>query len=310
MNGVDAVQAALYQLRKEDAEIRAESFAIPANIVARRPDGELWNGCATTVAAVSKPGSAQLVFFDPPFNIGDDYEGFDDKRDPADHSAIVWAMMAAAGHLVQPDGVVAWHIPEAMLWTVLDAARANGFTLWRQVVRAFAFGVFVDSKWINAHENLLLFTRPGARPIWQPENVLVDSTRLAMGDKRTGKSRWRGKRPPGTVWEYPRIQGNNGERWKGHPNQLPLRYLMRLVLAHTKEGGTVFDGCAGSGGLWTVCSATGRFYIGAEIVDKTARSAVRRRDSFEQAEIALKIREEFENAAKIPGADDGGGSSV
>lgn len=250
---------------------------------------EIFHGCATQVIQRVDPGRFSLAFIDPPFNIGEPYDGFNDRETPADHVATVWGFQKAFSDYTAGKTVVAWHVPEAMLFPVLDSARALGLELWRQVVRTFEFGVFQRAKWINAHENLLLFCHGAQLVRFHPENVLIASARLKGGDKRTTESDWGGYRQPGTVWSFPRVQGNNRERWKKHPNQLPFAYLARIVAGHTQPGDTVFDACAGSGGLGVVCAAMGRNYVGCDISAANAESGWARICDAQQLELAAAV---------------------
>jgi site-specific DNA-methyltransferase (adenine-specific) len=55
--------------------------------------------------ATMKPGSARLVFADPPYNIGVDYgDGFDDRRSPAEYLAWSRRWIEAAARLLTGDG--------------------------------------------------------------------------------------------------------------------------------------------------------------------------------------------------------------
>jgi hypothetical protein len=290
VNGLEEIERGVQELRKEHAWNYLQARAPKTCHVETIGGGRLFKGCATEVCQYAE--GAALAFCDPPFGIGEPYDGFDDNAEPAEHVAQTWGFQLACESAAAVNGLIAWHIPEAMLFPVLDSARAVGLVLWRQIVRTFGFGVFIKSRWINGHENLLLFHNPGAAaPVWNPEAVLIESERLLTGDKRTATSEWKGWRPPSTVWPFARVQGNNGERWKKHPNQLPLAYLARLVLAHTNPGDLVFDACAGSGSLWLVCNAAGRQYVGAEISQANALSACERVADSKQQALAAKAVE-------------------
>lgn len=283
--GIQKLREALEELEIECARRLAESRRKKRKKISFDSSGVLFCGCATEV--VEEAVGGVLAFVDPPFNIGEEYEEFHDKDTGENHGLMMWAIQdAIARNLDRTDLSVAWHVPEKMALMILESARAVGFELHRQIVRTFGFGVFQKTNWINGHENLFVFRQNGGRPVWNPEEVLVDSTRLSMGDKRTAASEWKGRVPPSSSWPFARIQGNNRERFRKAPNQLPLKYLARLVLAHSNEGDLVFDGCCGSGSLWLVCKAAGRYYVGAEISEKTARSAVDRVNDKEQIDLA------------------------
>jgi adenine-specific DNA-methyltransferase len=59
-----------------------------------------------------------------------------------------------------------------------------------------------------------------------------------------------------------RIQGNNKERRKDHPNQVPEVYLERVIRACSNESDLVLDPFLGSGTTCTVARALRRRSIG------------------------------------------------
>ena len=129
----------------------------------------------------------------------------------------------------------------------------------------FRFGECTRANWINARCHCLIFAKNAATYTWNPDAVLVESDRVKYGDKRIHDSENGGSRLPGTVWGVPsdgpnwgRVQGDNKERVKSCPNQLPEVYLERLILAYTNEGDHVCDPFGGSGTTAVVCQALGR----------------------------------------------------
>lgn len=262
--------------------------------------------------------SADLYFMDPPFNIGHDYNGYDDNLEPASHSALLRLMIKGMSRCASHRSVIAIHVPEPLLLTTMEHARDAGLFLWQHIVRHFRFGQYGETRYINGHENLLLYCTDSVSANFLPRRVLVEGQRRHMGkltaeevierlrinpdadvrellarmnegtpDKRLKTAKWKGYVPPSTVWPIARIQGNNKERWKDHPNQLPFEYMARLVLAHTrKRKPKVVEVCAGSGPLAVVCEASGIEYHGCDISDRNLYSIELRVDTPEQLDLA------------------------
>lgn len=218
----------------------------------------------------------KLVFADPPFNIGREYsDGFDDDRDEDQFRGWLACRLNILDRL-SDDCVLALHGPDKLLPMYYQIINGHnlGHLIWY-----FRFGTYVKSRWSTNKAHCVLGCK--GTPTWNPQDVLERSVRSEMNDKRTrGKS---GLRVPGDVWEFPRIQGNNKERWIkdngaliDHDNQLPEEYCARLVKAYTDPGDKVLDLFCGSGTMAVVCDALGREYVGYEMGRKTAYSALAR----------------------------------
>lgn len=235
--------------------------------------------CGDCRQLVPTLGRFDFVFADPPFNIGHPYVGYVDRREDFDSFTAEWieACWAAC------DGVMALHGPDDLAEAYLVHARRLGMRRVVWVNWHYRFGQCRDTNWIDARVHCLVFSKRATWK-WRPDAVLVDSDRAAKyGDHRTRKTKRPGKRVPGTVWGVPsdgpfwgRVNGNSLERRSSHPNQLPERYLERLLLAYTDPGDRVLDPFAGSGTTATVAAALGRPCVTIDVSPATCRSVAAR----------------------------------
>lgn len=216
--------------------------------------------CGDCREIVPTLGQFPFVFADPPFNIGHPYAGYHDRR--ADFEAFTGEWVEACWEACC--GILALHGPDDLAEAYLIHARRLGMKRVAWVNWHYRFGQCGWSNWIDARCHCLIFSK-GPRWTWNPEAVAVESDRVGYGDRRVGDTERGGRRPPGTVWGVPsdgahwgRVTGNSRERRAGHPNQLPERYLERLLLAYTDPGDRVLDPFAGSGTTAVVAAALGR----------------------------------------------------
>lgn len=226
-------------------------------------------------------GTYDLVFADPPFNIGHGYVGYDDSlaRDEFERFTEEWIDVAWA----RCGGVLCLHGPDYLAELYVLAQRRLGMRRIAWVNWHYRFGQCSRSNWIDARCHCLIFAK-SSEWTWNPDDVLVQSDRAAVyGDARVGDYERGGQRLPGTVWGVPsdgqywgRVQGNSKERWQGHPNQLPEVYLARLLRAYTNPGDTVLDMFCGSGTMPVVADALGRDCTSYEISEDSAKSARQR----------------------------------
>lgn len=223
----------------------------------------------------------KFSFADPPFGIGQNYKGFNDKFGIGEYSKFTREWLDL--NWLHTDGIVSIHGNDKLaeyyiLWSygLNIAPNRIAWINWH-----YRFGQCGRSNWIDSRCHCLIYAK---KPdyTWNPEEVLVESDRVAYGDKRINETENGGMRLPFTVWGVPpdkgfsRVQGNNRERRPGHPNQLPEAYLTRLIKAYTNPGDLVLDPFAGSGTTAVVCKKLGRRCITIDISQENVESVLER----------------------------------
>jgi len=236
-------------------------------------------------------GQAQLVFTDPPFNIGHSYVGFDDKFDDAEYAKFVYSVCSYGTWCLKRGGRLCVHVPDEVVLQVQLSARNMGLIPADWIIWHYRFGQCGRTRYINSKCHLLTFLKPGGEPVWNPDAVMVESDRATKyNDVRTEKTATPGQRVPLDVWGIPsdgsfwgRVQGNSVERRSvkngapvDHPNQLPEVYLERVIRGWTNPGDLVVDFCGGSGTTPVVAEALGRRAVTFEISEENARSIEQR----------------------------------
>ena len=231
------------------------------------------------VELVPKLGRFDFVFADPPFNIGQKYNGYKDKRKDFEEFTLNWIRACWSAC----DGVMALHGPDDLAEIYCVAKRELGMKRIAWVNWHYRFGQCGRTNWIDARCHCLIFAKRGDYT-WNADAVLVDSDRATTyNDKRIHETENGGKRLPGSVWGVPsdgpywsRIQGNNQERRHGHPNQLPELYLARLIKAYTNEGDRILDPFAGSGTTAVVADALNRKCVTIDVSSENCKSVKER----------------------------------
>ena len=236
-----------------------------------------------------------LIFADPPFNIGHPYAGYSDRLPEGDFDLMLMEFVALAARAIKPDGVICLHGPDRLCETYLDAARRAGLHRTAWVNLGYAFGQCREDNFVDARTHCLIYSKSKGSHQWHPDEILVPSTRLLSGDKRTSQSSRGGYRVPGTIWGlesdpetgcvldplkaedcWGRVQGNNRERRHERPNQLPVKYLARLIKAYTSPGDFVCDPFMGTGTTVVVADLLGREGIGGDLDPHSIQCVERR----------------------------------
>jgi site-specific DNA-methyltransferase (adenine-specific) len=193
-----------------------------------------------------------FIFADPPFNIGQNYDTHVDNMPPSQFNAFTRNWVECCAMMLREGGVLAINVPDSMVGLILTTCPLQRID-W--VIWHFRFGQCGKTKFIASHTHCLIFRNGDTQHTWNAGDIMVESLRSSKyNDPRTLDSATPGMRVPFDVWDdIPRLTGNSHERIAEHPNQLPVRYLERLILAYTNKDNFVFDPFGGSG--TTACAA-------------------------------------------------------
>lgn len=225
---------------------------------------------------------ARLLFADPPFNIKRQYDLWDDDLPWQEYVAFTREWVDAAVRLLTDNGSIVVNVYDNIAAEVVVQLKSLGLSMARWIIWHYRFGQNQEGNFIQSKQHVLYFTRDRKNFVRRMDRVLEPSDRASKyADPRTlnKKSGKAGMRCPLDVWQgegFCRIQGNNRERRRKHDNQLPERYLRRVVLALSDPGDLVIDPFLGSGTTGVIAHAEGRQFIGVEYSPRNLRSAFTR----------------------------------
>lgn len=241
--------------------------------------------CLELLAAVPS-GSVHLAFADPPFNIGYEYDSYDDRRSADEYLAWSRRWMEGVTRALRPDGSFWLAIGDeyAAELKVL-ATRELGLTCRSWVVWYYTFGVNCKQKFSRSHAHIFHFVRDPEAFTFNSEAIRVPSAReLVYGDKRANPQ---GRLPDDTwilrpqdlpdgfsttedTWYFPRVCGTFKERSGWHGCQMPEQLLGRIIRVSSLPGETVLDPFAGSGTTLAVAKKLDRRFLGMELSETYA----------------------------------------
>ena len=242
----------------------------------------LQGDCIKQLAKVPE-GSVELVFADPPFNIGYEYDVYEDKRSADEY--LDWSTeWISAVHRVLSDSGTFWLAigDEFAAELKVIAQREAGFHCRSWVIWYYTFGVNCKHGFSRSHTHLFHFVKDPKNFVFNADDpsVRVPSARqLVYADKRANP---KGRLPDNTwilrpqdlpegftdgedTWYFPRVAGTFKEREGFHGCQMPEQLLGRIIRLCSNEDDTVLDPFSGSGTTVVVAKKLGRKYLGFDM---------------------------------------------
>jgi site-specific DNA-methyltransferase (adenine-specific) len=254
------------------------------------PWDDVWTGDCVKLLDRLPEGSVDLAFADPPFNIGYEYDVYQDRRGKDEYLAWTDKWLAAVRRALKPTGSFWVAIGDEYAAEVKVRLDALGLTMRNWIIWHYTFGVNCTRKFNRSHAHIFYYVADPKQYTFHANTVRVPSARMTTyADRRANPV---GKLPDDTwvlrpqetddhfqpdsdTWYVSRVCGTFKERTE-HPCQMPEGVLERIIRVATDEGDLVLDPFAGSGTTLAVAKRLRRRYLGMEL-SETYADAVRER---------------------------------
>jgi site-specific DNA-methyltransferase (adenine-specific) len=259
--------------------------------------GKIHQGDCVELMRKIDAGSVDLVFADPPFNIGYEYDQYDDRQD--DQKYLDWCKtwIGEIHRILKPTGTFWLAIGDEYAAELKVAAqREIGFATRSWVIWYYTFGVNCKNKFSRSHAHLLHFVKDEKNFTFNADDpeIRVPSARaLVYGDKRANpkgrlpddtwilrpqdfQSDRYGFAPDQDTWYFSRVAGTFKERQGFHGCEMPEQLLARIIRTSSNEGELVLDPFSGSGTTLAVAKKLDREFLGCELSVEYVKSATDR----------------------------------
>ena len=236
--------------------------------------------CIELLRQIKKP-FADLIFADPPFNIGYQYDHYKDKVKKDKYIAWTKDWMTVCKNVLKPHGSFYIAIGDEYAANVKIIGDELKLTMRNWIIWHYTFGQQTKNKFARAHTHIFYFVKDKKNFTFNDYAVRVPSDRqLIYNDKRANL---KGKMP-NDVWnQYSRVCGTFKEREGWHPCQMPENLLARIVAASSNTGDVVLDPFNGSGTTTVVAYQLGRRYVGIDISENYVENARKRLTELEES---------------------------
>ena len=238
-------------------------------------------------------GSIDLAFADPPFNIGFEYDEYDDRLE--DEQYLDWSRqwIGQVHRVLKDDGTFWLAIGDEYAAELKVEAQAIGFHCRSWVIWYYTFGVNCKKKFTRSHAHLFHFVKDAKNFKFNHDDLdlrVPSARRLIYNDNRAAPN---GRMPDDTwilrpqelvngftseedTWHFPRVAGTFKERAGFHGCQMPEQLLGRIIRSCSDKGDAVIDPFSGSSTTLAVAKKMGRNFFGFELSKEYARLGTER----------------------------------
>ncbi|SFJ69551.1 DNA methyltransferase [Planctomicrobium piriforme] len=243
-----------------------------------------------------KAGSVDLVFADPPFNIGFEYDVYSDSLPFTKYLDWSSQWIKAVHRVLKSNGTFWLAIGDEYAAELKVESQKIGFHCRSWVIWYYTFGVNCSRKFTRSHAHLFHFVKDPNDFVFladDPENRIPSARQLVYNDSRANP---KGRLPDDTwiirpqdledrlqpnedTWYFPRVAGTFKERAGFHGCQMPEQLLGRIIRTCSEKEAVVLDPFSGSATTAAVAKKLGRKYLGFDLSEEYVKLGTRRLDS-------------------------------
>ena len=211
-------------------------------------------------------GSADMIFADPPFNLGKKYGDYRDDLDDADYMEWSFRWLTECVRILAPSGsLFVYNIPRILVRQTGWLNERLTFEHW--IAWNSSSNPFRSRLLLPAHYGILFYSKgdPKFYDVRAPHDRCGHCGGYARnyGGKENVRHNFGGL--VSDVWDdIPRVR-NRENKIAGHPCHLPVPLLERLLLMVTDPGDLFVEPFAGVGTGAVAAKRLGRRYLGWEI---------------------------------------------
>ena len=241
----------------------------------------IYNGDAIEILDTKiKDNSIDLIFVDPPYNIGKDFNGLLDKW-KTDESYLNWCYKWIDLCLKKLKDTASFYVMTSTQFIPYFDIYLRGKTniLSRIIWSYDSSGVQAKNFFGSMYEPIIFCVKDKKKYIFNSEKIQVEAKtgakRKLIDYRKKSPQPYNAKKVPGNVWDFPRVRYRMDE-YESHPTQKPIALLERIIKASSNEGDIVLDPFSGTFTTSFVAKSLNRKSIGIEINEDFTKIGIRR----------------------------------
>ncbi|MDR3590003.1 MAG: adenine-specific DNA-methyltransferase [Negativicutes bacterium] len=227
-------------------------------------------GDSLAILRAMKDKQVDLIFADPPYNLGKDFGNRSDCWEKSsDYLNWCYAWIDESFRVLK-DGGTFYIMNSTQNIPHIDVYLQKSYNVLARIIWYYdSSGVQSKKCFGSLYEPILMANKHPRQPYtfnWRDITVeaKTGARRRLIDYRRTPPCLYNTAKVPGNVWEIPRVRFKMPE-YENHPTQKPEKLLERIVLTSSNPGDLVLDPFAGSFTTCAVALAHGRKAIGLEL---------------------------------------------
>ena len=240
----------------------------------------IWGDAIEALQSAVPDCSVDLIFCDPPYNIGKNFNGRKDRwRSDEDYLAWCYQWLSLCISKLKPTGTF-YLMAATQNMPCLDIFLRKHLTVLSRIVWSYdSSGVQAKRFFGSLYEPILHCVKNPDAYTFNADDILVEAktgaTRKLIDYRKPIPTPYSTMKVPGNVWTIPRVRYRMPE-YEEHPTQKPVALLERIVLASSNPNDIVLDPFSGTFTTGFVAKKFGRRFIGIEIEEPYVKIGLRR----------------------------------
>ena len=240
----------------------------------------IWGDALEVMANGIQDNSIDLIFVDPPYNIGKDFNGRKDKWN-SEKEYLDWCCQwldLCVKKLKDTGSLYVMAATQNM--PHIDLYLRGKLEILSRIVWYYdSSGVQAKQYYGSLYEPILFCVKDKNQYTFNSNDILVDAKtgaqRKLIDYRKAVPAMYNTKKVPGNVWEIPRVRYRMDE-YEDHPTQKHIALLERIITASSNPGDLILDPFSGTFTTSFVAKQLGRRSIGIEIDEKYVKIGLRR----------------------------------
>ena len=224
--------------------------------------------------------SIDLIFIDPPYNIGKNFNGFKDKWvDGEEYLNWCYEWIELCINKLRHNGSF-YIMTSTQYMPYFDIFIQKRLNILSRLIWYYdSSGVQAKKYYGSMYEPILFCVKNPDNYTFNAQDILVEAKtgakRKLIDYRKNPPQIYSSEKVPGNVWEFPRVRYRMDE-YENHPTQKPVALLERIIKASSNVGDTVLDPFSGTFTTSFVAQQLGRNSIGIELQDEYVKIGLRR----------------------------------
>lgn len=224
--------------------------------------------------------SVDLIFADPPYNIGKNFNGHIEKwTTEEDYLRWCYEWIDLCIKKLKPNG--SFYVMTATQYMpFFDIYLRKKLDILSRVIWSYdSSGVQAKNYYGSMYEPILFCVKDRNNYTFNANEILIEAKtgakRKLIDYRKAIPTFYNTEKVPGNVWDFARVRYRMDE-YENHPTQKPIALLERIIKASSNQGDLVMDPFSGTFTTCVVAKELKRNCIGIELQDEYVKIGLRR----------------------------------